>query len=875
MSLEDQYDAWVRGLMGGGKYAATPKQAEDANDAVQQMQAQLDALTEAQKRQTAAGSALNAVQKAGAATAESVRRMSSELTKSLKQDGLLGGTVAAPSPAPAVPAKADFAGVTEKIKAQVLGQDAFVSALVKAFRRPFVLGTADDTAHARSVMLLCGPNGTGRHYALQCVVDELAARGVLHSAAVETLDLALYPGPAQEKLFLQDLYAALQSDAEVLTFEHYESCAANYLNMLATLAMDGTLALSSRYVLQRGILVDVGTALAPGAIGELQAGGKYFVFYSNKGETALADHFGAKFVDAVAGDICRTEAFTPEALAAVSARELNYLAQRTRRQCGLALTMGADVRDLLASQYGKTSGMQAMRDYCETVYRAIAEYVLDADEAPTDGTPAALTAENGRLCMAVNGGDSFDLLALLPQQYRGDVDAVEAELDGIIGLDGIKSYVRDIAKNVQAQQRRKAQGLKVAEVNMHMIFTGNPGTGKTTTVNAILSLYEALYDRVALCAPTGRAAKRLSELTNHAASTIHRLLEVDYSSGSVRFIHNEKNLLKYDVIILDEMSMVDVKLFQALLAAARYHCRIIMVGDADQLPSVGPGNILGEILKAGVVPTVRLTDIFRQAQRSLIVQNAHRIVEGQMPQKGGPKDDFFLIESNGLACQKLVCDLVSTRLPKAYGFDPVRDIQVLCPTKVGPTGSVELNRRLQDILNPPAKGKGQIGTAESAKILRLGDKVMQVKNDYDITFERAGAEAGVGAYNGDLGIITAVDVDARSVTVQMDDKKYTYTADQLNELEPAYAVTVHKSQGSEFPAVILPVADVPARLCYRNLLYTGVTRARKLCVLTGTARTEQTMVENVRQNMRYSGLRYLLKDAATPTEEKQEQLSAT
>ena len=491
MSLEDQYDAWVRGLMGGGRYAATPKQAEDANDAVQQMQAQLDALTEAQKRQTAAGSALNAVQKAGAATAESVRRMSSELTKSLKQDGLLGGTVAAPSPAPAAPAKADFAGVTEKIKAQVLGQDAFVSALVKAFRRPFVLGTADDTAHARSVMLLCGPNGTGRHYALQCVVDELAARGVLHSAAVETLDLALYPGPAQEKLFLQDLYAALQSDAEVLTFEHYESCAANYLNMLATLAMDGTLALSSRYVLQRGILVDVGTALAPGAIGELQAGGKYFVFYSNKGETALADHFGAKFVDAVAGDICRTEAFTPEALAAVAARELNYLAQRTRRQCGLALTMGADVRDLLASQYGKTSGMQAMRDYCETVYRAIAEYVLDADETPADGTPAALTAENGRLCMAVNGG-SFDLLALLPQQYRGDVDAVEAELDGIIGLDEIKSYVRDIAKNVQAQQRRKAQGLKVAEVNMHMIFTGNPGTGKTTIARILAKYLKAI-----------------------------------------------------------------------------------------------------------------------------------------------------------------------------------------------------------------------------------------------------------------------------------------------------------------------------------------------------------------------------------------------
>lgn len=408
------------------------------------------------------------------------------------------------------------------------------------------------------------------------------------------------------------------------------------------------------------------------------------------------------------------------------------------------------------------------------------------------------------------------------------------------------------------------EAIRTALSSRVMVLTGGPGTGKTTTVNAILSLYEALYDRVALCAPTGRAAKRLSELTNHTASTIHRLLEVDYTTGMVRFIHNEKNLLKYDVIILDEMSMVDVKLFQALLAAARYHCRIIMVGDADQLPSVGPGNILGEILRVQAIPTVRLTDIFRQAQKSLIVQNAHRIVQGQMPQKGAAADDFFMIESAGLACQRLVCDLVSTRLPKAYGFDPIRDIQVLCPTKVGPTGSVELNARLQEVLNPPAPGKPQIGGEKGSKILRLGDKVMQIKNDYDITFERAGAEAGVGAYNGDLGIITAIDRESRSVTVMMDDRKYVYSADQLNELEPAYAVTVHKSQGSEFPAVIVPVADVPARLCYRNLLYTGVTRARKLCVLTGSSRTIQTMVRNVRQNMRYSGLRYLLEDAVTP-----------
>ena len=461
----------------------------------------------------------------------------------------------------------------------------------------------------------------------------------------------------------------------------------------------------------------------------------------------------------------------------------------------------------------------------------------------------------------------------LPRLYQAETFVAERLLSlvrtPVEVLPRAEKVIDDIEKEQGvAYAPLQRQAVCLAAQGGILLLTGGPGTGKTTTVNAILNLYEALYDRVALCAPTGRAAKRLSELTGHAASTIHRLLEVDYNSGNVRFIHNEKNLLKYDVIILDEMSMVDVKLFQALLAAARYHCRIIMVGDADQLPSVGPGNILGEILRVGVVPTVRLTDIFRQAQQSLIVQNAHRIVEGRMPQKGGAKDDFFLIESTGLACQKLVCDLVSKRLPKAYGFDPVKDIQVLCPTKVGPTGSVELNKKLQEILNPPAKGRAQIGTAESAKILRLGDKVMQVKNDYDITFERDGAEAGVGAYNGDLGIITAVDVDARAVTVMMDDRKYTYTADQLNELEPAYAVTVHKSQGSEFPAVVLPVADVPARLCYRNLLYTGVTRARKLCVLTGTARTEQAMVENVRQNMRYSGLRYLLKDAATLTEEK-------
>ena len=490
MAYTDDWENLMNGVFGaGGKprfggtaqpESKTPKAkapaVPDLNAALLENQKQLDALLKKQ----------NAQLKTQDTAVQSALEDSRQMLRDMEADGLLAKGTAD------VTAEhlGSFEGLAAEVKKTVLGQDAFVDSVVRAMRRPFVLGT--ERPAARNVILICGGAGTGRHFALAETARIMAARGLLQSDKTAVVDLALYPNSGAEKLFLQDLYAALHAPGEIVIFEHYESCAANYLNMLATLAMDGTLALSSRYVLQRGILVDVGTALAPGAIGELQAGGKYFVFYSNKGETALADHFGAKFVDAVAGDICRTEAFTPEALAAVAARELNYLAQRTRRQCGLALTMGADVRDLLASQYGKTSGMQAMRDYCETVYRAIAEYVLDADETPADGTPAALTAENGRLCMAVNGGDSFDLLALLPQQYRGDVDAVEAELDGIIGLDEIKSYVRDIAKNVQAQQRRKAQGLKAAEVNMHMIFTGNPGTGKTTIARILAKYLKAI-----------------------------------------------------------------------------------------------------------------------------------------------------------------------------------------------------------------------------------------------------------------------------------------------------------------------------------------------------------------------------------------------
>ncbi len=440
-----------------------------------------------------------------------------------------------------------------------------------------------------------------------------------------------------------------------------------------------------------------------------------------------------------------------------------------------------------------------------------------------------------------------------------------------------KRSARGLDKNIEllelaqgfAYAPEQREAIRKAMTENCLVLTGGPGTGKTTTVKAVLSFLESEAERVALCAPTGRAAKRLSELTGRKASTIHRLLEVDYSGGAVSFIHNEKNLLKCDVVILDEMSMVDVRLFQSLLAALRPSCRIIMVGDADQLPSVGPGNILGETVRSGLVPTVCLRHIFRQAKRSLIVENAHNIVSGRPLQKGGREDDFFFLEADGEACQKLVCELVTTRLPRSYGFDPVRDIQVLCPTKMGPCGTQALNVLLQGLLNPPAKGKPQLQSA--SRVFRPGDKVMQVRNNYEILWQRDGGEQGVGAYNGDIGIVESVSPRERSMVVRMDDRRVVYPAESLGELEIAYAITVHKSQGSEFAAVVLPAAQVPPRLCYRNLLYTGITRARRLCVVTGRRDTVGAMMANVRQNMRYSGLGALLRQALPPAQQALEE----
>lgn len=460
------------------------------------------------------------------------------------------------------------------------------------------------------------------------------------------------------------------------------------------------------------------------------------------------------------------------------------------------------------------------------------------------------------------------------REYLYLPDLLRAEQDIAARLWELTRYPatqpRDLEANIRALERAQGfayapeqrKAIETALCSNVMVLTGGPGTGKTTTVNAILALFQNQADRVALCAPTGRAAKRLSELTGQKAQTIHRLLEVDYDPQIhlLRFIHNEKNLLKCDVVVLDEMSMVDAKLFQSLLAALKHGCRIIMVGDADQLPSVGPGNILSEVIRSGVVPTVCLTRIFRQQHQSMIVENAHRIVHGLVPQRGDRNSDFFFLQASGLACQQLVCDLVATRLPKSYGLDPIRDIQVLCPTKIGPVGTAALNQRLQAMLNPPAPDKPQLEMA--GQVFRLGDKVMQVRNNYLIPYERDGGEAGVGAFNGDLGVILGVDPGERALLVQMDDRKLVYTAENIPELEIAYAVTVHKSQGSEFAAVVIPVSDLPEKLCYRNLLYTGVTRAKRLCILAGRPDTVARMTENIRQNLRYSCLADLLRNGA-------------
>lgn len=404
-------------------------------------------------------------------------------------------------------------------------------------------------------------------------------------------------------------------------------------------------------------------------------------------------------------------------------------------------------------------------------------------------------------------------------------------------------------------EQLQREAIRMAMNKGILILTGGPGTGKTTTLNAIISLYKKQGLRVEIAAPTGRAAKRIAELTGYEAKTIHRLLEVDYrDSERSKFVHDEKNPLNCDVVIVDEFSMVDILLFEALLRAMPLGCRLIIVGDSNQLPSVGCGNVLGDLLACERLPTVTLTQIFRQAAESLIITNAHSIVSGEMPElKVRSKDFFFMPESLPHKAADTLISLVSKRLPTRYGFSPKWDIQVLCPSKMGELGTHNLNAALQQVLNPSDMMKPEHNFG--GIIFRQGDKVMQIKNNYDINWTKDDGERGAGVYNGDIGEIIALDKRLATMKIRFDDRVAEYSFDQLNEIETAYAITVHKSQGSEFDAVILPLMGKHAKLHYRNLLYTAVTRAKKILIILGEEGTVAQMVANKRKTDRYTNLR--------------------
>ncbi|MBP5167092.1 MAG: ATP-dependent RecD-like DNA helicase [Oscillospiraceae bacterium] len=386
-------------------------------------------------------------------------------------------------------------------------------------------------------------------------------------------------------------------------------------------------------------------------------------------------------------------------------------------------------------------------------------------------------------------------------------------------------------------------------------LTGGPGTGKTTTIRAILGVFDKMGLKTSLAAPTGRAAKRMGELCRREASTVHRLLEMGYDAdlGALVFKHNERDMLEADAVILDEASMVDIILMKALLSAMRPGCRLVMVGDADQLPPVGPGNMFGDVLRSGVINSVSLTEIFRQAEESRIVLNAHLINRGELPELKANKGDFFFMRRKSAeAATETILELCAKRLPENMHIMP-DEIQVISPSRRYASGTKELNRRLQEAINPPAEGKAE--KAFGDVVFRVGDRVMQVRNNYDIMWTKNDGTAGVGIFNGDVGRITSLDNSEQILTVEYEDRSAVYSFDMLSELEPAYAVTVHKSQGSEYRAVILALVKGAPSLMSRSVLYTAVTRAKELLIIVGDDEAVAEMVANNRTQRRYSGLK--------------------